>query len=237
MHRTFIIETLLVLLGIALLIAVIKYPKDAFIKIPLGVLDQLFVRPLAGVLSFFVLIIESLGPKRAKGVKSKMSKYLEWGHDDDRSYPATEKLKVDFPPGDKHAFIVNAKGNVAYIIEDFLGGLTGKHSIDEFAIRRNGNQCMITVPKSVNFYDFLLLVMHLTGTIDEKNCIGIFKSAKLDFYVYLDPAPLNNLLGVTNQGKKFSVHMLDDDMENEQCLKLNQELDVDLAWIKQWVGV
>jgi hypothetical protein len=44
MHRYYVLEGLFVLLGLALLATIIKYPKDVFVKLPLEIIKTIFRR-------------------------------------------------------------------------------------------------------------------------------------------------------------------------------------------------
>ena len=140
MHRYYVFDILFVLLGIALLIAIFKYPKDALIRLPLG---------------FLYIFFRNLFPFVA--ISSRVT-----GDDKpDTSYPHTSRLKVNFSAGDKYALLLSTKRDPHIMINDFLEALTGKHSIEEFTIRPNGAKKIISFPRSINFYDFFLLVGHL----------------------------------------------------------------------------
>ena len=49
MHRYYIFEGLFVLLGLALVASVLKYPKDILITLPLGILKRVLLGPFHGL--------------------------------------------------------------------------------------------------------------------------------------------------------------------------------------------
>jgi hypothetical protein len=121
------------------------------------------------------------------------------------------------------------------LIKDFLEVLTGKHSIEEFTLADNGNQKIIRFPTDINFYDYHLLVQHLNTELGDKKSFGVYKSDKLNYYVFQDTETLNNLVGFTSDRKFFSIYMLDD-LETKQHLRINQKLKVETDWVERVNG-
>ncbi len=215
MHRYYIIEGLFIILGLGLLAAIIKYPKDILLKLPLGII----LVPFRRLGSIFALPFELLG-SISSGSEVK-----------DVSYTAESKLQIDFSEGDKYAFVLSTNWNLQRLIEDFLFALSTTYSIVDFVIRDNGDQKIIRFPKNITFYDFHLLIQYFNNELGENNSFGVYKSDKLEYKIFQDSKTLNNLLGVTSDNKRFSVDLLDD-LEANQYLKLNKKLKFDTDWLE-----
>jgi len=101
MQRYYIIEGLFILLGIGLLVTVIKYPKDIFVKLPLGIVN-LFLRRLWWFVSLPLTILSipliALGKKFKWEITPAIQKFIDFeiGGEEDSPYPSTKNLKVDF---------------------------------------------------------------------------------------------------------------------------------------------
>lgn len=162
---------------------------------------------------------------------------LDFGtnEDNDRPYPSTKNIKIDFSAGDKYVFVISTTKNLKAIIADFLEVLTGQHSIDDFTIGEKGDQKIVGFPKSINFYDFHLLVQHFNGELGDEKSFGVYKSDKIQYYVYQDTETTNNLVGFTSDMQYFSIYMLDD-LDKKKYLKLDQKLKLDTSWVERWNG-
>ncbi|MBY0432509.1 MAG: hypothetical protein K2U26_00195 [Cyclobacteriaceae bacterium] len=231
------------MLGLGLLVTAIKYPKDVLVKLPLEIIKLPF-RPLLWLISLFLTILAIpiiyLGEKYKWRITSKIEKLLDFVDDDDdnndKPHPATRNLKVDFISGHKYIYVLKSTKDLKQLIQDFLGSLTGKYSIEEFELAENSEQKIIKFPAGINFYDFHLFVQHFNTELGDKQSFGVYKSAGLDYYVFQDSETLNNLVGFTADRKFFSIYMLDD-LEKNQHLKVNQKLKVETYWIERINGL
>lgn len=242
MQHYYLIEGLFILLGLALLWVIIKYPKDVLIKLPLGILKAPFYRIRWLLTLPFALLVFPLiyfGAKYNWKITPTLIKVFEIStrdeddeDDDDKPYPSTKKLKVDFGDGNKYFYVISSNKDPKPLIDDFLEALTGKHTSEEFSFSVNGEKQIIQFPKKINFYDFHLLVQHLNGETGEEKGFGVFKSENLHYSVFQDPKTQNNLIGFTNDKRYFSLYMLDG-FENNECLRLNQKLKVETDWVER----
>jgi hypothetical protein len=240
MQRYYIIEGLFILVGLALLVTAIKYPKDVFVKLPIEIIKLPFRRLWELItlpLTILAIPIIYFGEKYKWRITPSIKGFVDLGAsvDDDRPHPSTRNLKVDFKNGDKYVYVLTTTKDIKKLIDDFLEVLTGKYSINDFKITENGEQRIIQFPADINFYDFHLLVQHLNNELGDKRSFGIYKSNKLDYYVFQDNESLNNLVGFTSDKKLFSIHMLDD-LEEKQHLRLNQKLKIETDWIERVNG-
>ncbi len=240
MQRYYILEGLFILLGLGLLVTAIKYPKDVFIKLPLEIIKFPFRRVwwlISLPLTILAIPLIYFGEKYKWRITPTIQKLIDLGesHDDDKPHPSTKNLKIDFKQGDKYIFVLTANKDLRTLIGDFLEVLTGKHLIEEFKIADKGDQKIIKFPIDINFYDYHLLVQHLSNELGDKNSFGVYKSDKLTYYVFQDTETLNNLVGFTSDRQIFSIYMLDD-LETKQHLRINQKLKVETDWVERVNG-
>ena len=178
MERNYILEGTFILLGLAAIAAVIKYPKDTFITIPLGILKLLWEK-IWRFISLPLIVVGMplvyFGEKYNWKLKPTISKLIDFGttDNDDKPYKATKTLKVDFKNGDKYLFVFGATKDLKGSIADFLEALTEKHSIEDFEIAVKGNQQIISFPKNINFHDYHLLVQYFNGETGDEKSFGL----------------------------------------------------------------
>jgi len=217
MERNYFFDWLLLLLGLAAVITIFKYPREILFKLPLGIFHREAVKPIKTILLFPLIVAGVVSP----------------GTDDDKTYPSRRNLRVDFNNGRKFIFVISSEKDLRQLIEEFIGVFEGKYSVDDFEISSKNSQTVIVFPNKASFYDFHLTVHHVGHELGDRNSFGIFKSDRLQYFVFKDPLTLNNLVGVTSGKKLFSIYLLDD-LETKQHLRLNQKLKIDAAWIEQW---
>lgn len=239
MKRYYIFEILFILLGLALLATVIKYPKEIILKLPweiLKLLLRVILRPF-GILLLIIVTPLLFLAKRNKwaiaGPLEKLSNRIYWdsgSSNDDEPYHSSKNLKVNFIEGEKYIQIIQSNQVIEKLIEESLELLQGQHSKNEFSLSGKGTSSLITMPHTISFFDFHLLVQHFHSELGSRNSFGIYRSEKITYYVFQDLETTNNLIGITSTKKLFSIYMLDD-LEENQYLKLNQKLKVDTAWL------
>ncbi|MFN5171198.1 MAG: hypothetical protein ACK5DD_16400 [Cyclobacteriaceae bacterium] len=235
MQRYYLIEALFVLLGVILVVTAIRYPKQIFVTLPLEIIKFPF-RYVAGFLQLLLIPVELLVTWFANSmgwnVKWPRLRWLEVSGDaDDRPYPATSKLKVDFATGDKFVYVLGSGKDLRGAVGDSLEVLEARYALTQFEFALNNQRQIARFPAGITFYDYHLFVQHLCGEFGFKNCVGVFRSDAIQYSVFQDPATVNNLVGFTADGKRFSIHMLSD-LDKAQELRLNQKLNVDAEWLK-----
>lgn len=239
MQRYYLIEALFVLLGVILVVTAIRYPKQIFVTLPLEIIKFPF-RYVAGFLQLLLIPVQLLVTWFANSmgwnVKWPRLRWLEVSGDaDDRPYPATRKLKVDFATGDKFVYVLGSGKDLRGAVGDFLEVLEARYALTQFEFALNNQQQIARFPAGITFYDYHLFVQHLCGEFGFKNCVGVFRSDAIQYSVFQDPETLNNLVGLTGNGEPFSIDMLAD-LERAQHLRLNPNLRFDGGWVRQLVG-
>ncbi|HET8860030.1 hypothetical protein [Marivirga sp.] len=215
---TLIIEILIVLLIIATVAVIIKYPKD----IVRGFFG-FFEPDLGNLKSWIFLPIWLIG--RTIELVTKFKIY-ENSHADlsEEPYKSTKNMKFDFENGTKYLVTSNGTDKINDIIKDFLGISYANITFDDFVIEQM-SPTVVRCPSSIPFYDFNLLIQHSNNELQKTNCYGLFKSDKLSFYCYQDPKTLHNIIGQTHSGQNFSVYTLDD-LNKKTYLKINNKIKV-----------
>jgi hypothetical protein len=241
MERNYFIEGLFVLLALAAVVTILKYPKETLVKLPLGIFYVVVVKPIKSMLIIPIWIIglpmSYLGEKYKWKFTPTIKKILDLGteDDDDRPYPSRKNLKVDFKTGKKYIFVISSKIDLKALVRDFNDVFTEPYPTNEFKIDSKDGQIVISFPNSISFYDFHLMVQHINDELGAKNSFGIYRSPKLQYFIFKDANTLNNLIGFTSDRRLFSIHLLDD-LDQNQHLRLNQNLKVDTEWVERWIG-
>lgn len=233
-----VFEALFIILALSLIVAVIKYPKDAFIKLPLAILKKIFW-PLLAILYLASQIIGLPLLYFANKFNWKIAPWLEklmevGASKDDRPLPSTRTLDVNFKNGKKYIIVISPRLDLKAIIADFVETLTDSHSTDSFRIAKDNDYTIISCPDNTNFYDFHILTQHLNNELGDQKSFGLYKSSEIQYFVFQDRNTANNLVGFTSDNIYFSIHMLDD-LNNKEQLRVNQKLKLNKSWIDKWV--
>jgi hypothetical protein len=196
-----VFEALFVIVGLALIAAIIRYPKATFIDIPLGLLRRfLFI-------DFFIGIFEIFG-RRGKG---------------DNEYEIQKKLYFDFSSCNKLLLTKETDElKVKNEINEALSTINEKISSINFVFTKIGNELIIQPNKDIPFYEFHFLVQSLAGVKIET--VGLVESKNITYSVYEDTNSIN-LIGQTDKGDKFFITLLEG-YENKQFILLNRSIDI-----------
>jgi hypothetical protein len=241
MERNYYAEGFFVLLAVAALVTVVKYPKEILVELPREIFYVVVVKPIKSILFIPVWVIGTpilyFGTKYKWKSTPTIKKLLDFAilEDDDRPYPSRKNLKVDFRSGEKYIFVISSNKDVKALVISFNDVFSNPYPADDFKIDLKDGQAMISFSNNIGFYDFHLMVQHINDELGEKSSFGIYRSAKLQYFIFKDKDTLNNLIGFTSDKRFFSIHMLDD-LDEDQHLRLNQKLNIDTEWVERWVG-
>jgi len=238
LKRFYLIEILFILLGIALVAAVLRYPKQILVKLPWEIFKlfvKVLLRPFSALFLILALPLKFLAERNKWAIAGPLEKLINWAWDtdsneDDKPYSSSKNLKVNFVEGEKYIQVISSNQTSEGLIDESLELLQGHHAKNEFSFSRKGTGSLISIPRTITFYDFHLLVQHFSNEVGPRNSFGIYKSEKITYYIFQDLKTANNLVGITSSKKLFSIYMLDD-LEEKQFLKLNQKLKIDTGWI------
>jgi hypothetical protein len=195
-----VFEILFAIVGIALVAAIIRYPKATFIDIPLGLLKRLLF------FDFFVGIFEILIGK-------------EGG---DNEYKIQKKIYFDFNSCNKLLLTKETDElKVKSEIKESLSIISEKVNSINFVLTRIGDELIIQPNKDIPFYEFHFLVQSLAEAKIET--VGLVESKAMTYSVYNDPNSVN-LIGQTDKGDKFFITLLEG-YEDKQFILLNRSIE------------
>lgn len=98
-------------------------------------------------------------------------------------------------------------------------------TIERSQVYRTESYSIIELP-SIGFYGFNFMIQWLTEFVKSVEVYGFANSGRSQFLTFVDKNSENDLIGLTNTGKKFFVSMYDD-LDNKQFLRLNQSIEVE----------
>ena len=210
---TTIIEILFVLLILAGIYTVFKYPKEILINLPLGLLKSTGHR----IYRFFAIItfpvwipIYFLDRHYKWGVFkffSRIDAFEPFKDEDeipDIEYDVEKEMYIDFQRFDK--YIITSANNPD--LEKIA--VEGLHSIhaDINSIKLSKHQSLTIVQiEEIDLYSFHYLVQWIQNEFKTTKVFGFAKSADFSFFCTCDQKTLNNLIGETSDREIYSYSM------------------------------
>ena len=228
------LEIVLILLGVVLIVAVIYYAKDIFIKTPLQVLDVFLDRVFATIIILTLPIwlpLLYLSDKYKWGLEklaiveffSKSNRFGIDKDDNDFEYESEDLIEIDDTSTEYYLFSSNKDSRK--VEETILKGISLNPTSTLTCNHVDSKPSNRTVFKLNNatLYDFHFLIQWLDEELKRSKNYGIAATKKFGFYSYQDSKSLNNLLGKTDDGKKFSYSLTGN---NPNALSINSKLDI-----------
>ncbi len=146
-----VFEILFVLLGLALLTAAIKFPKD-ILKIA-GIPFVIFWRSIRSFISLIGLPLILVSGLLNLKITNSLIRIFDVKDDDDKPYPFSKKLFFTFQDGEKYIYVLSSiKKEIPELIKDLLGDQN--HRLKDFKIAENGDQKIISCPQEITFMTF-----------------------------------------------------------------------------------
>ena len=219
-----VVSVLFILGGIALVITIVKYPKDIAKGIFIGI-PRLF---LSRIWDFIVIIAIPIWLPL-----SFLDSYYDWGlfdkfrnrtGSDDEEYEGTAK-KISF--GEYRKYILTTEKDTQIIEKNLIEAseTISELDISDYKIEGRDDFTIIEVPAS-GFYGFNFLVQWFDSELRKKDVFGYASDSNGSFFLYQDKRTTNSLIGKTNQGKSFSVSMYDD-LDKTSSLNMNDRIKID----------
>ncbi len=216
-----IVEILIILLVIALLVTLIRYPKEIILGIIKGVFS--FIHPdILRPITWIFLPVWLIGHLISRLFNSDMIEYhgISGYNPSEKPYKNLKKRVVDFDTGEKFISCKEEQNQCKNILQGYLE-YCENYVFEEFDFNKTG---LIKCPDNISFYDFCILVQHFCNT-SKNDVYGVFISDNLRFYAYQDDKTTHNLIGRTNDNKTFSIYTLDD-LNNKVFLRMNPGIKV-----------
>lgn len=212
-----IIEVIFVVLIIALIVTIVRYPRD-IIRGFLGLIEPDIINPLTWLfLPIWLLAygLDKLFKWNLLGSSNQIS---------ESAYPVDEYLRFDFREGRKAIFSKGDIDNLKSILLDFLEISEFNYSIEEFKIDAS-KKGLIECPLKISFMDFNILIQFFDQELKGRS-YGLFQSPSLTYFSFQDSETTHNIIGATLDGRKFSVYTLDD-LNKKVRLRLNKKIKLD----------
>lgn len=211
-------EFIFVLGGLAIVVIVIRYPKDT-LNVILGIVLLPF-RRLWRILSFFLyplfLVVVWLEKQIGLSIFSKI--------DTNKSVAGrkTQRRKnIVFHSFDKY-LLLNSP-NVDVEVQLMEAANTDKQSnFGKWTIHRTKDYTIIELT-DISFYAFNFLIQWLDEAFKNVETVGFCINEKLSFTLINDQEGENNMLGVTNGGTTFWVSLYDD-LDKMQFLRIDPNI-------------
>lgn len=228
-----IISTIIILLIIAAIITLIKYPKQILIDAPAGFM-KISVERFLSTITFITipiwLPIWFLDNQFKWGVfELKFFKFFyefdtsEPNEDEqpDIEYPVKEKLQIDFEQHTKY-FISSLQDSKRIVssLEDNLANID--KSLKDPQVFKIGGLTVVRTSK-LNLYDFNLLIQCLDNDFKRSKNFGFAKNSKISFFGITDKKTLNNIVGQTSTGNNYAYSLVNG---QENYLGINNEIDL-----------
>jgi hypothetical protein len=209
-----LIGSLIVLLIIALVITIIRYPKD-IIRGFLGLIEPDIINPSTWLFLPIWLLVYGLDKLFKRNLLETSNQNSE------AAYPADEYLTFDFREGRKAIFAKGGIDNLKSILLDFFEISEFNYSIEDFKIDAS-KKGLIECPLNISFMDFNILIQFFNQELKGRS-YGLFQSPSLTYYSLQDSKTMHNIIGATLDGRKFSVFTLDE-LNKKVQLRLNKKI-------------
>lgn len=217
-----VIAVFFIIGGLALIYTILKYPKDIFRSIFIGI-PKLFLERIWSYLVFFTtpiwLPILLLDNYFKWGLTKKVVRVLPF-QGSDKDYKGVLK-KIDFKELEKFIFLAYSdKEKIELSIKEFSESI--KMDLSELNLSINQGYMIVELPK-IGFYGYSILIQMLNEFSGE--VFGFAKSKNLSFFLYQDPLTTNNLIGKTDKNDLFSISLYDD-LDENPYLKISNKVEV-----------
>lgn len=228
-----IISTIIILLIIAAIFTLIKYPKQILIDAPAGFMKisvERFLSTIAFVTIPIWLPLWFLDSQFKWGIfELKFFKFFyefdtsEPNEDEqtDIEYPVKEKLQIDFEQHKKY-FISSLQDSKRIVssLEDNLANID--KSLKDPQVFKIGGLTVVRTSE-LNLYDFNMLIQCLDNDFKRSKNFGFAKNSKTSFFGITDKKTLNNIVGQTSNGNKYAYSLVNG---QENYLGINNEIDL-----------
>ena len=217
----YVFEGLIIIGFVALIVTIIKYPKDVgrgifgFLSYPfeqLWALIQLFLLP-------FILLILFL---EKKFEVNYLTKFI------DRESSSTkkktkERKQINFQNFRKYIIVNSTSEQIETELKE-ADECCPEVNLDQHSISRTDSYSVIEIP-TTGFYGYNFLIQWLTNNFNKNQIVGLASNGRTRFLTISNTEGDNDMIGSTNTGKKFWVSLYDD-LDNKQFLRINPELEL-----------
>jgi len=228
-----IIGTIIILLVIALIITVIKYPKQILIEAPAGFMKisvERFLSYITFITAPIWLPVWFLDNQFKWGIFNlKFFKFFykfsanepDSDEQPDIEYPVKEKLEIDFKHYSK--FFISSLQDSKKVVRSLQANLSnvGKMLNEHHVFKIEGLTIIQT--SKMDLYDFNLLIQCLDNDFKRSKNFGYAKNTETSFFGITDTKTLNNIIGQTSTGDNFAFSLVNGQGE---YLAVNNQIEV-----------
>jgi hypothetical protein len=227
-----IIGAIIVLLVLAAIITIFKYPKDILIKAPIAVLKSITLSVLWYVrliispvwVPFWVLDkIFKWGIFEYRFFKIFSGEFFEEPDEDEQpdiEYPATQRRKIAFHSFTK--FLITSEKNADILLKVLVDGLESIGGENKNFRRSSFKNFCVAQNDSLDLYQFHYLIHWMDNEMKGKN-YGFAQRNDFSFFGMVDASTLNNVIGKTSQEEIFAFNLTGVNSDN---LCINPEIPI-----------
>ena len=222
---TTIIEVLFVLLILALIYTVFKYPRDIFITLPVGILKGTgkrfywtFVLITIPIWVPLYFIDRHFKWGMFKSI-AKLDKALEDNDTADIEYDVERELSINFQLFDK--YIITTASNGIEAKRAVVEGLeTITASFDSIELSKHESLHIIRIT-GIDLYSFHFLVQWMQEEFKSSKNFGFAKNGDFSFFCTCDKKTLNNLIGETSNKEVYAYSLTE---PQDEYLPINNSI-------------
>ncbi|MEQ9169326.1 MAG: hypothetical protein RLO12_23935 [Fulvivirga sp.] len=217
-------EIVYIFLVLALIITIIKYPKD----VSKGVIGIMLL-PFERIWDLFILItlpikLIILFAEERLNV-NYLTRYLS-KNKSTSTYKTIGRKPISFSKFRKYIVINGEVTEIKKSINE-AKRISPELNIEGLALTASETHSIIELP-SIGFYGFNYLIQWLAEDFQSNEVYGFASNGRSKFLVLNDLNGENSLVSLTNTGKKFWLSMYDD-LDKKQFLRLNDTLKVETS--------
>ena len=222
--------TIFILAIAAVIVTMIKFPKDVFVNLPLGFLKLSAERFLITIVIatspiwFPIFLIDTWFKWRIFDhpifniFKDKEDEGLNHFDLPDSSYKADRKLAIETSLYEWYFLSPKDGELISQSLKDGIDSLN--KAPKSYTHLRIGRLHLIQVSE-IKLYDFFYLIQWLQTEFPSLGIYGFAKSSSFSFFGQNDPKTLNNIIGRTSNQDLYSYNLTEGESE---VLKLNSKL-------------
>jgi hypothetical protein len=217
----YVFEGLIIIGIVALIVTIIKYPKD----IGRGIFSMLLhpFERLWGYIQLillpFVLLILFL---EKKFEVNYLTKFID--HESSSTKKKTkERKQINFKNFKKYIIVNSTSKQIESELKE-ADECCPEVNLDQLSISRTESYSVVEIPKT-GFYGYNFLIQWLTNNLNKNQIVGLASNGRTRFLTTSNTDGDNDMIGRTNTGKNFWVSLYDD-LDNKQFLRINPELEL-----------
>jgi len=220
-----IVEIIFVLLFIAIIVTMFKYPRDVFVNLPAG-----FLKIIAGTFLRYIKLFTSpiwlpiwfLDEYYKWGIfdhkffrifeAPEIGAFDEYSEPPDTTYSSNDLVPIDFNAFEK--FLISSNNDIEKFEKVLLDGMESLNKeFTDIKTYKVGKLSMAKVT-GTELYDFNYLIQWLENEFKNSRNYGFAKHTDFSFFGMDDPKTLNNIVGKTSEKQTFAFSLISGNFES-----------------------